>query len=240
MKKIILCVMLICATFTILHAQDSEANPFQDYYADPNISSFENAFKHYSAQLAEDEESDSARLMLSYLYLIELERMLEQFETRVDSLAPKYQFQYANLLLELRKYDEAIEIYEMLNADYPDWSCSWRHKGEAYFKSDELVQAEIALQKAIETRVEHYDAYVMLAEVQDAMGKNAEALATLETGFTYKGEDIEDPDEEVSDLDVQFLYLRLLKVNDRHNNYEQLKKKLEKNAPDDERWKDID
>ncbi len=240
MKKIILCVMLICATFTILHAQDSEANPFQDYYADPNISSFENAFKHYSAQLAEDEESDSARLMLSYLYLIELERMLEQFETRVDSLAPNIKFQYANILLGIGKYDECIKVYEGLNEEFPDWSCSWRHKGEAYFKTSELELAETALQKAIETRVEHYDAYVMLAEVQDAMGKNAEALATLETGFTYKGEDIEDPDEEVSDLDVQFLYLRLLKVNDRHNNYEQLKKKLEKNAPDDERWKDID
>ncbi len=240
MKKIILCVILICATFTMLHAQHSESSPFQDYYADPNISSFENAFKHYSAQLAENEDEDNARLMLSYLYLIELERMLEQFETRVDSLSQKFQFQYANLLLELRKYDEAIETYEVLNASFPNCSCPWRHKGEAYFKSNDLVHAETALQKAIETREEHYDAYVMLAEVQELMGKNDEALATLETGFTYKGKDIEDPDEEVDDLDVQFLYLRLLKANDRQNDYEQQKKKLEKSAPDDERWNEID
>ena len=235
MKKIILCVMLICTTFAMLHAQHSESNPFQDYYADPNISSFENAFKHYSAQLAENEDDDSARLMLSYLYVIELERMLEQFESRVDSLASKFQFQYANLLLELRKFDEAIEIYEILNTNYPNWSCPWRHKGEAYFKSDDLVQAETALQKSIEARIEHYDAYVMLAEVQEAMGKNDIALATLETGLTYKGKDIEDPDEEVVDLDVQFLYLRLLKANDKQNEYEQQKEKLQKAAPDDER-----
>ncbi len=95
MKKIILCGMLICATFAMLHAQHSESNPFQDYYADPNISSFENAFKHYSTQLEENEDEDNARLMLSYLYLIELERMLEQFETRVDSLSQKFQFNFS-------------------------------------------------------------------------------------------------------------------------------------------------
>ncbi len=107
-------------------------------------------------------------------------------------------------------------------------------------KSDNLVQAEVALKKSIEVRIEHYDAYVMLAEVQELMGKNGEALATLETGFTYKGKDIEDPDEEVSDPDVQFLYLRLLKANDMQNEYEQQKKKLEKSAPEDERWSEID
>ncbi|HHI87489.1 MAG: hypothetical protein B1H05_04090 [Candidatus Cloacimonas sp. 4484_140] len=239
MKKIIVCGMLICATFTMLHAQHSESNPFQDYNADQNATTFENAFKHYSAQLAENEDEDNARLMLSYLYLVELERMLEQFKTRVDSLTPKFQFQYANLLLELRKYDESIEIYDILNTNYPNWSCPWRHKGEAYFKSDDLVHAETALQKSIVARIEHYDAYVMLAEVQEAMGKNDEALATLETGFTYKGKDIEDPDEEVDDLDVQFLYLRLLKANDRQNEFEQQKKKLKKVAPSDERWKEI-
>jgi len=240
MKKIILCAILICATLTILHAQDSEANPFRDYYADPNITTFENAFKHYSTQLADNEDDDSARLMLSYLYVTELDRMLVQFEARVDSLASKFQFQYANLLLELRRYDEAIETYEILNASFPDWSCPWRHKGEAYFKSNNLIQAETALKKAIETRIEHYDAYVMLAEVQEAMGKNAEALKTLETGFSYKGKDVEDPEKELTDLDVQFLYLKLLKANDKQEAYTQQKEKLQQIAPNSEFWEEID
>ena len=240
MKKIISFLLVFCATFAMLHAQHSESNPFQDYYADPNITTFENAFKHYSTQLADNEDDDSARLMLSYLYVTELDRMLEQFEARVDSLASKFQFQYANLLLELRRYDEAIETYEILNASFPDWSCPWRHKGEAYFKSDDLMQAETALQKSIETRIEHYDAYVMLAEVQEAMGKNDIALATLKTGFSYKGKDIEDPDEEVDDLDVQFLYLRLLKANDKQEAYTLQKEKLQQIAPDSDFWEEID
>lgn len=177
--------------------------------------------------------------MLSYIYMLEMERMLGQFEVRIDSLAPNIKFQYANLLLEIGKYDECIEVYEGLNEEFPDWSCPWRHKGEAYFKTSELEKAEISLQKAIETRVEHYDAYVMLAEVQEAMGKYTDALATLETAFSYKGKDIEDPEQEITDLDVQFLHLRLLKQNNMQNEYGQLKMKLEKASPDDTRWKDI-
>jgi len=75
--------------------------------------------------------------------------------------------------------------------------------------------------------------------VQEAMGKYTDALATLETGFSYKGKDIEDPEQEITDLDVQFLHLRLLKLNNMQNEYEQLKMKLEKAVPNDERLKEI-
>ena len=240
MKRIFIFTLVISIPF-ILSSADThqESNPFQVYYADPSFSTFEKAYESYSNQLEEDAENNNARLMLSYLYMLEMERMLEQFEVRMDSLAPNIKFQYANLLLEIGKYDECIKVYEGLNEEFPDWSCPWRHKGEAYFKTSELEKAEISLQKAIATRVEHYDAYVMLAEVQEAMGKYTDALATLETGFSYKGKDIEDTEKEITDLDVQFLYLKILKLNNMENEYEQLKMKVEKVAPDDARWKDI-
>lgn len=239
--KILVFISIILCMPLILFAEETtqQTNPFQDYYADSSFSTFEKAYESYSTQLAENTEDNNARLMLSYLYMLEMERMLGQFEVRIDSLAPNIQFQYANLLLGIGKYDECIEVYGGLNIEYPGWSCPWRHKGEAYFKINELEQAEIALQKAIETRVEHYDAYVMLAEVQEEMGKNDIALATLETGFSYKGKDIEEADKEITDLDVQFLYLRLLKANDRQNEYEQQKNKLEKAAPNNERLKEF-
>ncbi len=240
MKRIFIFTLAISIPFILCLAETSqELNPFQIYYADPSFSTFEKAYESYSNQLEENAEDNNARLMLSYLYMLEMERMLEQFEVRIDSLAPNIKFQYANLLLGIGNYDECIEVYEGLNKAFPDWSCPWRHKGEAYFKTNELEKAEISLQKAIETRVEHYDAYVMLAEVQEAMGDYTDALATLETGFSYKGKDIEDPEQEINDLDVQFLHLRLLKQNNIQNQYDQLKMKLEKAAPDDTRWKDI-
>ncbi len=164
-----------------------------------------------------------------------LEKELGSLAADLDSLTMMNKFQYANLLLALNRNDEAIPIYEDLNASAPAWSCPWRHKGEAFFKSSRLEEAEIALEKAIETRVEHYDAYVMMADVKNEMGKYKEALETLETGFTYLGEDIEDPAEEVNDLDVKFLYLELLRKNDRQEEYNELKMKLQKIAPEDKR-----
>ncbi len=240
MKKIFMLTLVISLQIILCFAETpQEPNPFQVYYANPSFSTFEKAYESYSSQLAENAEDNNARLMLSYLYMLEMERMLGQFEVRIDSLASNIKFQYANLLLGIGKYDECIEVYEDLNEEFPDWSCPWRHKGEAYFKSNELVKAEVALQNAIKTRVEHFDAYVMLAEVQEAMGKYTDALATLETGFSYKGKDIEDPEQEITDLDVQFLHLRLLKLNNMQNEYEQLKMKLEKAVPNDERLKEI-
>jgi len=240
MKKSFTITIIFCFSLILCFAETpEEPNPFQIYFKDPSFETFQKAFESYSSQLSDNAEDNNSRLMLSYLYMIEMERMLGQLEARIDSLAPNIKFQYANLLLEIGKYNECIEIYEDLNAEYPDWSCPWRHKGEAYFKSDELEKAESALKKAIETRAEHYDAYVMLAEVQEAMEKYTDALATLKTGFSYKGKDIEDTESEVGDLDVQFLYLKLLKANNMQKEYEEQRMKLEKAAPEDTRLKDI-
>jgi len=194
---------------------------------------FKSALDYYSTL-----DNETGKLLTAYLYYSELEKALDELGSEPDSLTMKTKFNYANLLLDLGRYDECIPIYESLNAESPVWACPWRHKGEAYFKSDELEQAEIALKRAIETRVEHYDAYVMLAEVKEEMGNYTDALATLETGFSYKGKDIEDPDEEITDLDVQFLYLRLLKVNNMQDEYEQQRMKLENIVPEDTRLKD--
>jgi hypothetical protein len=64
---------------------------------------------------------------------------------------------------------------------------------------------------AIETREEHYDAYMWLAEVYHAWGKYDKGIKTLETGLTWYGKDIEDPEEEYSSAKVAFLHLDLLK-----------------------------
>jgi len=237
MKHIILCLFLVLLTAGLFsqNAQEGE-NPFMTYYEDQTSENLIKAVQHFSS-----EEIDGAELgnsiMLANLYLIALENELDHLSVNQDSLTIGGKFQYANLLLALNRFEECVEIYEELNSNTPNWSCPWRHKGEAFFKLNRLPEAETALQKAIETRVEHYDAYVMLADVQNEMGNHVEALKTLETGFTYLGKDIEDPDEEVSELDVKFLYLQLLKKNNKLEKYNELKSELEVIAPDDERLK---
>ncbi|MCD4818071.1 MAG: hypothetical protein K8S23_05230 [Candidatus Cloacimonetes bacterium] len=239
MKKVVLVSIIVLFSTILLKAQHEESDtkdPFSIYRADQNQENFIKAIKFYSE---DGENSDSNKIMKSYTLLTELNKNIDELKDNLKELDTRTKFSLGNLLLALGRYEESIEIYDVLNSESPKWSCAWRHKGEAYFKNNELEKAEKALKTAIETRIEHYDAYVMLADVQKEMGKAKVALKTLETGLTYYGKDIEDPEEEVSDLDVKFLHLELLKLNKKNKEYKKLKKKIEKIAPYDKRWEEI-
>ena len=219
-------------------ASAKEKSLFSIYLADRTTENFLKAFDHYES-LRADTANYSAAVVLAYMSLIELEKNLEMLEENTAELTNKNRFSYGNILLELDRYDEAIAIYDVLNEKSPKWSCPWRHKGEAYWKQGELADAVMALNKAIETRETHYDAYVMLADVYRDLEEYETALATLEKGLTYYGKDIEDPEEEVSSLDVYFLHLDLLDKcgKTETEKYKELYEKVIKIAPDDERLK---
>jgi tetratricopeptide (TPR) repeat protein len=239
MKKVLLVSLVVLFSVLLLNAQhgkNDQKDPFSVYRADQSKENFIKAINFYSK---ESENNDSNKIMKSYTLLTELNKNIDELKDNLKELDNSTKFSLANLLLSLKRYEESIEIYDVLNSESPKWSCPWRHKGEAYFKNNELEKAEKALNSAIETRVEHYDAYVMLADVQNDMGKPKEALKTLETGLSYLGKDIEEADKEVADLDVKFLHLELLKLNKKNKEYKKLKLKLEKIAPDDKRWEEI-
>jgi tetratricopeptide (TPR) repeat protein len=166
-----------------------------------------------------------------------MEKNLGKLEEGLDDLSNKNKFSYANILLELKQYDESIAIYKMLNEKTPKWSCPWRHRGEAYWKKKDYDNALMCSKKAIETRETHYDAYVQLAGIENEMGRCKDALATIEKGLTYYGKDIEDPEQEVSSVDVHFLYLDILKKNDKMEKFEKILGILKEKAPEDERLK---
>ena len=240
MKKIILASAFLCTILLFAGEHDnSEYDHFSNYREEQTFENFKTAVDFYHSELEKDENNHSAYLMLSYLNFMELERNLTVLENNLDSLDNRTKFSYANLLLSSGKYDESIKIYDKINNETPNWSCPWRHKGEALYKSNRMEESEVALMKSIETRKEHYDAYVWLAKVQKEMGKNKEALASLKTGISYKGKDIESPEEEVDYLEEDFLHLELLKLNDKKQEFEDLKKRIMKIAPDDERWSQI-
>ena len=212
MKKfMIFCIIVVIGISLFAENHDihpsGEIDPFNTFRNDQTKENFFAAVDHFS----QPENSDN--LMLAYLYYIQLENTLKDMETDLPEMNNRTKFQYANLLLTLNRFDESIKVYDQLNEEVPDWSCPWRHKGEAYFKAGDLVQAEIALKKSIETRIEHFDAYVMLAEVQKEAGNYKEALETLETGLTYKGKDIEDPEEEVDMDELEILHQELIELN---------------------------
>ena len=227
-KLFILALLLIITTIVLAEKHGLESS-FNEYIEDPTFENFAQAMNYYANP---DEQDFSGNLMLSYLYSMEMERNLEILAVNIDSLNAKTRFSYANLLLGLNRFDESIQIYNSLNEEYPNWSCPWRHKGEAYYKLEKLAEAETAVLKAIETREDHFDAYVMLAEIRRDAGNPAQALETLEQGLEYFAKDTEN---EVETIDVKFLHLELLKLNHQTEKYQILKKELLELAPNDER-----
>ena len=209
MKKIVLMVLFVVLV-SMLFAGDgkhdnSEFEHFNNYKNEQNAENFNTAINHYF----QNENNYSSNLMLSYLCFMELEKNLEVLELNLDSLTTRTKFSYANLLLELGKLDESIVIYDKLNEDVPKWSCPWRHKGEVLMKQNKLAEAETATLMAIETREDHFDAYVQLANIQKDMKKYEEALKSLNKGLSYYSSD---PEEEVTDEEVESLKIELKKL----------------------------
>ena len=236
MMKLFALALLLCLMAPALAAQEEEQDPFQIYLNDQTPENFINAYKAYSAQL-EDSAGSSAAAMLAWLNYYEIDRMLETLEADEAKLSAMDKFQYGNILLEIGRYDEAIPLYEQLNEESPEWSCPWRHKGTALWKTGRLEEAVKSLETAIETRKTHYDAYVVLAQVYNDMREYKKAVKTIETGLSYYGADSEDPEREMNTLEVQFLYLDLLKKTGETATYKAQYEKLRKLVPDDARLK---
>ena len=200
MKKILILLFITLATFCFAGQHDYAE--FNEYQQNPTYENFLKAANGYQEQI---DSTYTANLMQAYLYTMELEKNLDILGDNLDSLTTRTKFSYANLLLELGKLDESIVIYDKLNEDVPKWSCPWRHKGEVLMRQNKLAEAETATMMAIETREDHFDAYIQLATIQKELGKYEAALLTLENGMQYKEADTEDEvtDEEITELKLE-------------------------------------
>lgn len=208
MRKI--CFMITITLFVGLLTAEVHSgtdDPFTIYQQDQTFENFQNAVNYYNENLKESDDYKSV-LILSYLHAMELNNKLDILEINLDSLDTRTKFSYANLLLETGKTEESITIYNKLNTDFPNWSCPWRHKGEALLKQQDYQAAEVATVKAIEVREDHFDAYIQLAKIKKELGKYEEALRILEKGMEYVEATHED---EVTTEEVEVLKNELIK-----------------------------
>ncbi len=233
MKNVIL--LLAILTVSLCFAQGETQDPFKSYNQLPNQSNFLNAYNHLSQKTADD--LIKSNLYLAYLCSTETNRYIDSLEVMSDSLNAGQKFQLANLLLSLGQYKRAIPLYEKLNASTPDWSCPWRHKGEAYLKLSDYQSAEKSLYKAIETNEKHFDAYVMLAQVQYLTKQYKAAYQTIKKAESLKNE-TENPEEAVSNEDFDMLYLKIIKMNNKKD-YQNLKIKMLKLYPNNKELQNI-
>jgi tetratricopeptide (TPR) repeat protein len=239
MKKILLIVLLVGI---MLECSGSEKlmKMYQTYAKDNNSANLNNLYEAINADLKINPKDEDAHLISAIIHLNLLSKELDFFESNLDSLTIRSKFQYANMLLSFNEFDDALAVYEKINEEAPKWSCPWRHKGEAYYKMKNYTNAEEAFLKAIETRKDHFDAYIWLTNAQFELKKYETALKTLETGLKYSHVESDDPEEEIADEDLEFLKLKLYKANKMKKEYKKLKKTLKKEYPESSEWEKIE
>lgn len=223
-KKLLIGVIALFAITALAenHEHNSEGQ-FAKYQKEQTTENFNNALNELNEKIDKDSTDTNSRIMISYLFMMELDRNNSYFNENIENLDNRTKFGYANLLLEMGKYNESIKVYNLLNAEFPKWSCPWRHKGEAHYKSSQLEEAELATIKSIEVRPDHYDAFVQLAEIQRDLGKKTEALKSIESAVKLMSENTE---EDVTDNHVYILYAEILELNNQIEKAEKYRNKV--------------
>jgi tetratricopeptide (TPR) repeat protein len=199
-------LLLICLTLFA-----AETNPVQQYFTNPSTVTFQAAWNTCNEALAKDSTATSQKVLMATLAYYESERLLETLSENAMQLDTGSKFQYANLLLSKEQYEKAIPIYQSLNDSIPAWSCPWRHKGTCLYYLKKYPEAEVSLQKAVETNVEHYDAYIWLAKTQFQLKKYKLALENLKTGMKLDPNAEGSDDTGFTDDSVKTLHQDLLK-----------------------------
>lgn len=191
----------------------AQESPVTLYLQNQNLETYQQAVNYLIQIDKEGESGMQAKLNLAYISNLESLRLMELAKADMNNLKPGERFTLANLYLEMNKYADAIDIYNLLNEATPKWSCPWRHKGEALYKSGKYDAAKISLEMAIETNKEHYDAYLWYAKTLYELKDYKNALMALETAFDLT-EELEDSeyDKVIPEEEINQLYQELLKL----------------------------
>ena len=239
MKKFVLVSLLLSLSIGFVLADDARSL-YMEYLNEPCTETFLGAFMHIKEVIEADTTGtvDMMYFYLMHLHRTEMDRQLNHLIENVEAFGAGVRRNIADTLMGLGRLDQAIEIYRKAIEASPQWSCAWRHKGEAYFRNNDLPNAEIALRAAIQYRQTHYDAYIMLAEVQFLQDRPRQALISMEKAFLYLDYADMCEDELYTDEDTQFLHLKILQANrGRRSEARALEQRLRASYPDNAFWK---
>jgi len=209
MKKLLL-ILIVVLMMVSLPAKE-QVNPLEQYIDNPGLETFSSAIDYLMQQQAKDPENRRIELQAAYFAGLEASRIMRRSKEILSDLSAGEQFLLGNILMSLHRLEEAVEIYDRINLEYPDWSCPWRHKGEALYKLQDYKAAAKALDKAIETNREHYDAYIWAAFNLYKLKKYKQARQYLETAFTLNADKEGHYDEVIPDEKIHDLYDKLKK-----------------------------
>ncbi|MBM4404289.1 MAG: tetratricopeptide repeat protein [Candidatus Cloacimonetes bacterium] len=207
MKKTLL--FLTLALMLVALAAQEDVNPLRQYLDKPGLETFSKAMEYLTQLQIKAPENRQIEMQAAYFASMEINRILRETKEILAELSAGEQFLLGNILMSLDRLPEAVEIYDRINRDYPNWSCPWRHKGEALYKQKDYKAAVKALEQSIETNKEHYDAYVWAAFALYELKKYKQARKYLEIAFSLQAGEEGHYDEAIADVKIQELYEKL-------------------------------
>ena len=152
-----------------------------EFYKTGSNSSFASARVKLERLLVKYPENVSAQVYLGMIYNKRSQNIADSLAARTDVKARRF-FQIGNMFLAQNRYEKALECYDKVLAKFPKWSCPHRHKGEVLMKMGKDYEAIAALERSVEVRKNHFDAYVWLAKAQVKVAKHEDAKKSLENG----------------------------------------------------------
>lgn len=207
MKSQIMALILICIAGVLIAEESSD--PIARYFENPDYATFQKAVEASLDSILVSKSPNLHKLQLAYIAENEVSRLLDELQASKAELSTGELFNLANLYLSRAAYEPAIALYDSLNAAYPKWSCPWRHKGEAYYRLEEYEKAATALQQAIATNEQHYDAYIWMAMTQKELGQYSPALKNLEKAMELSPDAEQSEDKALSQEQIMNLYHEL-------------------------------
>lgn len=160
------------------------------YREEKNEENLHKALEMIDKLIEEDYQKGYLIGIKSYLYSLQSDELLAQSKENLEDMAFGQKFFLGNLYLDRNDYLTAIEIYDKINEGPNTTTCVWRHKGEAHYKLEDYEKAEQALEKAIELKEDHTDAYLWMALTQIRKKDYEKALSAIDKGISLFEKDI--------------------------------------------------
>ncbi len=202
-----------------------------DFYKTGSNKAFAIARVKLERILVKYPDNVTVNTMLGMIYSKKSQDIADSLAKRTDIKARQF-FQIGNLFLAQKRFEKSVECYNKVTDAFPKWSCPHRHKGEALMKMNRDEEAIASLEKSIEVRKNHFDAYVYLARAQVKVNRYNEAKETLAMAIKVAKENGICKDEagepEADMVDVYELYAKIYKAIGDSVNYQKYKEILKK------------
>ena len=101
----------------------------------------------------------------------------------------RFQTQLGTMYFKMKNYEEAVQIYENLVANFPERASYFQYLGFSLSQTDRKSEAPAILEKAIELGSNDAFTYAVLAKTFNEVGQHSKAIKVAQEGLKTGGQE---------------------------------------------------